>query len=111
MIVDISDADFQRLVNFIKSNYGINLAQKRQLITSRLASLLQQEGYSSFTPFVDKLLKERNPNHIEQVLNRLTTNYTYFMREEEHFRAGAQAPAGQSIVDLECRLLQRRRAL
>ena len=86
MIVDISDADFQRLVNFIKSNYGINLAQKRQLITSRLASLLQQEGYSSFTPFVDKLLNERNPNHIEQVLNRLTTNYTYFMREEEHFR-------------------------
>ena len=86
MILDISDADFMRLVTFIKSNYGINLIQKRQLITSRLASLLNEQGYTSFTPFVDKLIQERNPTQVEQVLNRLTTNYTYFMREEEHFR-------------------------
>lgn len=86
MVTEISDADFERLVTFIKSNYGINLTQKRQLITSRLASLLHEQGYTSYTPFVNKLLQERNPAHIEQVLNRLTTNYTYFMREEEHFK-------------------------
>lgn len=85
MVTEISDSDFHRMVHFVKENYGINLTHKRQLITSRLASLLHEQGYTSFTPFVDKLLNERNPANIEQVLNRLTTNYTYFMREPEHF--------------------------
>ena len=84
MIQSISDKDFQRLVQFIKSKYGITLSEKRQLVTSRLSSLLSEEGYTSFSDFVTNLLEEQNPQKIEQVLNRLTTNYT-FMRETEHF--------------------------
>ena len=38
VINTISDSDFNRLTAFIKSNYGINLTQKRQLVTSRLSS-------------------------------------------------------------------------
>ena len=48
MIQSISDKDFQRLVQFIKSKYGITLSEKRQLVTSRLSSLLSAEGYTSF---------------------------------------------------------------
>ncbi|MCI9155732.1 MAG: protein-glutamate O-methyltransferase CheR [Lawsonibacter sp.] len=81
----ISDEDFRRLTNFIKSQYGITLEQKRQLVTSRLSSMLAEQGYSNFSEFVTQLLKEKNPQKIEQVLNRLTTNYTFFMRETEHF--------------------------
>ena len=85
MIQPISDEDFRRLTNFIKSEYGITLQEKRQLVTSRLSSLLTEQGYSDFSQFVSQLLKEKNPQKIEQVLNRLTTNYTFFMRETEHF--------------------------
>ena len=85
MIQAISDEDFNRLTNFIKSQYGITLQEKRQLVTSRLSSLVTEQGYTSFTPFVTQLLKEKDPQKIEQVLNRLTTNYTFFMRETEHF--------------------------
>lgn len=85
MIQAISDEDFNRLTNFIKSQYGITLQEKRQLVTSRLSSLVSEQGYTSFTPFVTQLLKEKDPQKIEQVLNRLTTNYTFFMRETEHF--------------------------
>ena len=81
----IADDDFNQLVKFIHKEYGINLAQKRQLVTSRLSSFVTQKGYTSFTPFVKALLKERNPADMEAVLNRLTTNYTFFMRETEHF--------------------------
>ena len=81
----ISDEDFNSLVKFIHKEYGINLAQKRQLVTSRLSSFVTQKGFTSFTPFVKSLLKERNPADMEAVLNRLTTNYTFFMRETEHF--------------------------
>ena len=85
MIQPISDEDFRKLTNFIKAQYGITLQQKRQLVTSRLSSMLTEQGYTSFSEFVAQLLKERDPQKIEQVLNRLTTNYTFFMRETEHF--------------------------
>ncbi len=80
----ISDTDFRRLVQFIKSNYGIDLSQKRQLITGRLSSTIRRKGYSNFSDFVDHLLKEKNPEEITMLLNKLTTNYTFFMREQEH---------------------------
>ena len=85
MIQPISDEDFRKLTNFIKAQYGITLQQKRQLVTSRLSSMLTEQGYTSFSEFVAQLLKEKDPQKIEQVLNRLTTNYTFFMRETEHF--------------------------
>ena len=84
-LTNISDSDFQRLARFIHGQYGIDLSQKRQLVTSRLSSLVTQKGYDSFTPFLDNLLNNRPAADIELVLNRLTTNYTFFMREQEHF--------------------------
>ena len=83
--MDISDADFRRLTVFIRQQYGIDLSHKRQLISGRLSHSIKTLGYSGFTPFVDHLLKEKNPKDVELVINKLTTNYTYFMREREHF--------------------------
>ena len=44
----ISDADFKRMVNFIQSSYGIDLSQKKQLITGRLSPAIRKLGYKSF---------------------------------------------------------------
>jgi len=85
MLTNISNEDFSKLVQFIRAEYGIDLSQKRQLVTSRLSSLLSQKGYSDYGPFVSDLLGKKNPEDMELVLNRLTTNYTFFMREQEHF--------------------------
>lgn len=80
----ISDADFKRLANFIHSNYGIDLSQKRQLITGRLSPTIRKRGYNSFSAFVDHLLKHKDNEEVTLVLNKLTTNYTFFMREQDH---------------------------
>ena len=79
----ISDGDFNRLVNFIQSNYGINLAQKRQLITGRLSTAIKQKGYNSFSDFVNHLLQTKDEAEITLLLDKLTTNYTFFMREQD----------------------------
>ncbi len=81
----ISDADFNRLVKFVRENYGIDLRQKRQLITSRLGGTVKSRGFGSFREYVDYLLARGNGDDINQLLSRLTTNYTYFMRETESF--------------------------
>jgi len=85
MLTNISNEDFSKLVKFIQAEYGIDLSQKRQLVTSRLSSLLSQKGYTDYGPFVSDLLGKKDPADMELVLNRLTTNYTFFMREQEHF--------------------------
>ena len=82
--MSISDADFRKLVNFVHSNYGIDLSQKRQLITGRLSVTIKQLGYTNFTEFVDHLLKTRDEKELTLLLNKLTTNYTFFMREQDH---------------------------
>ena len=83
--LSISDADFQRLVQFIHKNYGIDLSKKRQLITSRLSHSLKAKGYQDFKSFLEHLFTTQNPDDLELVLNKLTTNYTYFLREKDHF--------------------------
>lgn len=84
-MLTISTEDFTRLVKFMKSTYGIDLTKKRQLITGRLSGTLMSMGFSNFTEYVDHLLTKKNPQDIETLINKLTTNYTFFMREESHF--------------------------
>jgi len=83
--LSISDADFLRLTRFVQSQYGIDLSKKRHLITARMSASLQRAGYSSFTSFIDHLLREKDPAEVQMLLDKLTTNYTFFMRETEHF--------------------------
>lgn len=80
----ITDNDFNRLVKFVQSNYGIDLSQKRQLITGRLSTPLKQRGYTTFTDFVNHVLQTKDNDLITLLLDKLTTNYTFFMREKEH---------------------------
>ncbi|NLK36920.1 MAG: protein-glutamate O-methyltransferase CheR, partial [Epulopiscium sp.] len=84
-MLPINDRDFLRLVEFVQQNYGINLSKKRQLISSRLSSTVLSMGYSGFTEYIDDILSNKQHANIETMLNKLTTNYTYFMREPAHF--------------------------
>ncbi len=81
-MLTITETDFQRLVRFVKQNYGIDLSKKKQLIVGRLSNSILSMGFSSFEEYVDHLLKNHTPEDLELMLNKLTTNYTYFMREE-----------------------------
>ncbi|MFT4107905.1 MAG: protein-glutamate O-methyltransferase CheR [Lacrimispora sp.] len=85
-MLTISQQDFIRLVDFVKKNYGIDLSKKMQLIMGRLSNTITAMGFTSFTDYVDHILSSKNPADLEIMLNKLTTNYTYFMREEAHFK-------------------------
>lgn len=81
----ITDADFSRLVQFVQTKYGVDLRQKRQLITSRLGGTVRSKGFKSFHEYVDYMLRSGSSEDINQLMNKLTTNYTYFMRETDSF--------------------------
>lgn len=85
-MLKISDNDFVRLTDFIINNYGINLKAKRVLIEGRLSTHITNEGFASFKDYIDNIIEKKNPQDIEKMLNKLTTNHTFFMREEGHFK-------------------------
>ena len=84
-MLTLNDRDFQTLITFIHQNYGIDLSKKRQLIVGRLSNTIVSLGFSSFGEYIDNLVTNRKPEDIELMLNKLTTNYTFFMRERAHF--------------------------
>lgn len=83
-MIRLTDTEFQEIVSYIKNNYGINLINKRQLIEARMFSALTEKGLNNFTDYF-ALIKQNNSAEITTLLNRLTTNHTYFMREQAHF--------------------------
>ncbi len=85
-MLTLTDKDFQRLYSHIKQHYGIDLSKKKQLIVSRLSHTLSSQGYGDFTAYVDDIISGRDPDMVTAMLNKLTTNYTYFLREEDHFK-------------------------
>ena len=84
-IPPITDTDFNRLVAFVQTKYGIDLRQKRQLITSRLTNTIKGMGLGSFKEYVDFIMSRGTGDDINHLLSKLTTNYTYFMREMSAF--------------------------
>ena len=85
-MLTLTDNDFQRLYTYIKKNYGIDLSKKKQLIVSRLSNTLAAQGFQNFSAYVDEIISGRDSEMVTAMLNKLTTNYTYFLREEAHFK-------------------------
>ena len=83
-MMTISQQDFLRLAEFVKGKYGLNLLNKKHLIEGRLACMLVEKGISSFTSYVDRIIAGEQ-GEILQMMNKLTTNYTYFLREPAHY--------------------------
>lgn len=81
----LSEKEFQHIVCYVKGRYGIDLSQKRVLISGRLENYLLRNGYQSYSEYIRMV--EQNPTGSEAVnlVNVLTTNHTYFMREFIHF--------------------------
>jgi chemotaxis protein methyltransferase CheR len=85
-MIQLSDSDFTRLTGFLKERFGINLIKKRTLIESRLNNYLVSNGFDSYKTYLDYALSDKTGAEVSQMLNYLTTNYSYFMREWEHFK-------------------------
>lgn len=85
-LVHLTDQEFKTLVDFVHSKYGINLIKKRVLIEGRLSQTLRQKGLTSFRQYIDLLKADKSGTEVNTLLNRLTTNHSYFARENEHFK-------------------------
>ncbi|MCL1829558.1 MAG: protein-glutamate O-methyltransferase CheR [Oscillospiraceae bacterium] len=82
----IDDRDFIRLSEYMHENYGINLSKKRTLVESRLTNPIAVAGFDNFHDYIEDALSDKSGVKIDKLITLLTTNYTYFMREDVHYK-------------------------
>ncbi|MCL1816610.1 MAG: protein-glutamate O-methyltransferase CheR [Clostridiales bacterium] len=56
------------------------------MIEGRLSVAVEQAGYKNFCEYVDAALSDKSGDMANFLIAKLTTNFTYFMREEAHYR-------------------------
>ncbi len=81
----LGEKEFYRMRDFMYGRFGVNLSEKRLLIEGRLSNVLERKGFHSFSEFIDHLEADKTGEDLSLVVTRLTTNFTYFYREEQHF--------------------------
>ena len=81
----ITDEEFSRISVFMKQRYGIDLSQKKVIVNGRLENYIKKNGWHSFNDFMDAVMRDQTGTQEKMLVNFLTTNHTYFMREFEHF--------------------------
>lgn len=85
-LITIKKDEFQKLAAYIRANFGIRLKEEKEaLVTGRLQSVLAEHGFTSFSEYYDYVLGDKTGEASAVLVNRITTNHTFFMREPDHF--------------------------
>jgi chemotaxis protein methyltransferase CheR len=82
----LSSQSFTAVTNFFFERSGIRLGpDKHALVQGRLQRLANEAGHGDINHFVRSVLSGSDPAELTRVVDRLTTNETYFFREPQHF--------------------------
>lgn len=84
--MDIRDHEFERIRKVILAYFGIKLSdEKRSLVVGRLQSIIREKGLTSFEAYFDHVETDASGRELGRMIDRLTTNHTFFFREQRHF--------------------------
>ena len=82
---DFTEADFERIRQFVSEHTGIVLTEKKKdMVYGRLSKRIRQGDFDSFSAFIDAL-EEGDEDEQDFMINAITTNLTAFFRENHHF--------------------------
>lgn len=81
----MTDEEYLRIVSFLKSRYGIDMSRKKEIIVGRLENYIRANGWNTYTDFMNAVEMDTTYTLEKKLVNLLSTNHTYFMREPEHF--------------------------
>lgn len=96
---EFTDTDFDYIRKLIAENAGININQgKRELVYARLSKRLRALELNSFREYCRRI---EDGDHYELVncIDAITTNVTYFFRENHHFEFLSEVILPSFITD------------
>ncbi|WP_291830298.1 CheR family methyltransferase [Bosea sp. (in: a-proteobacteria)] len=101
---NLSSKAFESVTRLFHSVSGIRLGDNKQaLVAGRLQRLAAEAGETDLDAYVDRLVRGNAPaEEMTRVIDRLTTNETYFFREPQHYNDLANRleshPKGQEFL-------------
>lgn len=85
-LATITDAEFALFQRLIYQAAGITMAEsKKPLIMARLGKRLRALGMRTYGEYYRHVISGQNPAEHQTMVELLTTNETYFFREQAHF--------------------------
>ncbi|MDR3305086.1 MAG: protein-glutamate O-methyltransferase CheR [Clostridiales Family XIII bacterium] len=84
-MITLSEKELADISGYIKEHYGVNLAAKSSLIEGRLGCYVMSRGFASYGDYFEFAKRDPTQQEMTSLINRLTTNHTFFMRESDHF--------------------------
>lgn len=85
-ITRMTKEEFQKVSKLVYDNFGINLNDSKKILAeSRLNSLLRKKGIPNFSDYLRVLESDKSGQELIELANKISTNHTYFYREEPHF--------------------------
>jgi chemotaxis protein methyltransferase CheR len=86
ILVDISDSEFLALSTMVYDQFGINLTDKKKaLVRGRLNRVLRNRNLRTFKEYLDLVRNDPTGTCLIELVDRISTNHTFFFRESEHF--------------------------
>jgi chemotaxis protein methyltransferase CheR len=83
---ELNAVDFDRLRNFIYSNYGIKIPPaKKVMLQARLLSRMKKLNIPTYQQYCKFVFSENNSDEIIHMIDVVSTNKTDFFRESAHF--------------------------
>jgi chemotaxis protein methyltransferase CheR len=82
----LTDKDYTRIADLIYQHSRIHLgSNKRELVASRLGKRLRATGCESYTEYCDLISGLDGAEEINNLVDAISTNHTFFFRERKHF--------------------------
>ena len=81
----MTEEEFSRIYTFLKNRYGIDMSRKKEIMTGRLDNYIRSGGWQNYSEYINEVEKDISGRLEKELVNILTTNHTFFMREFEHF--------------------------
>jgi chemotaxis protein methyltransferase CheR len=83
---ELGDIDFERISRLVYTHCGINLHDgKKELVKARLGKRLREGAFKSFGDYYHHVITPEGTDELITMIDSLSTNLTYFFREESHF--------------------------
>jgi chemotaxis protein methyltransferase CheR len=84
----LSDAEFEKFREYFYKRTGIQFAaSKRYFVDKRIDTCIRNGGFSGFAGWFAALRLSDNSELLQDLINQLTVNETYFLREDYQFDA------------------------
>jgi chemotaxis protein methyltransferase CheR len=82
----VTPKEMMQIIDFVETNCGLQLNDsKSYLVDSRLGPLLPELGIDNYSELVTKSISDRTGKLKHRIIDAITTNETYFFRDEKPF--------------------------